>query len=142
MSENIYLNVYDYHSINNFTNFLGLGFYHLGIEIYGTEYSFNKEEGIFTISPKNNKSFPYRETIYLGSTNKSFYDLNKILINLKDDFNINNFDLLKNNSVHFCNSLSNKFELEIPNKFNRVIYMIPDFFKKKDDSNLEVSKIE
>jgi hypothetical protein len=142
MNENIYLNVYDYYSINNLTNFLGFGFYHLGIEIYGTEYSFNKEEGIFTVSPKNNKSFPYRETIYLGSTDKSFFEFYKILINLKDDFNTNNFDLLKNNSTHFCNSLSNKFELEIPYKFNRVNDIIPDFFKKKDDSNLEISKIE
>lgn len=141
MSENIYLNVYDYHNINQLTDFLGLGFYHLGIEIYGTEYSFNKVNGIFTVAPKGNSEYPYRETIYLGATNKSYFDFYNILTSLKTEFNTKSFDVIKNNSVHFCTSLSNKLELSIPNKFNRVNNMIPDFFKKEEIKEC-VSKTE
>ena len=141
MSENIYLNVYDYHNINQLTDFLGLGFYHLGIEIYGTEYSFNKVDGIFTVSPKGNIDYPYRETIYLGTTKKSYYDFYNILTSLKNEFNTKSFDIIKNNSVHFCTSLSNQLELTIPDKFNRVTNMIPDFFKKEEIIDI-VSKTE
>jgi len=140
MSENVYLNVYDYNSINKLTDFLGLGFYHLGIEIYGTEYSFNQNEGIFTVIPKGYSDYPYRETIYLGSTNKSYYEYYNIIIKLKNEFNSESFDSINNNSVHFCTSLSNQLELSIPDKFNRVNNMIPNIFKK--NSNLEVSKTE
>lgn len=141
MSQHIYLNVYDYHNINKLTDFLGLGFYHLGIEIYGTEYSFNNVDGIFTVSPKSNSDYPYRETIYLGSTNKSYYDYYNILTNLKNEFNTKSFDVIKNNSVHFCTSLSNHLELSIPSKFNRVNNMIPDFFKKEEIKEF-ISKTE
>ena len=48
MQENIYLNVYDIHPINNYIWNIGLGTYHSAIEIYKKEYTFNKN-GIIII---------------------------------------------------------------------------------------------
>lgn len=141
MPEDIFLNVYDYNSLNKITNFLGLGFFHLGIEIYGTEYSFNKD-GIFSLNPKNNTDFLYRETIYLGKTTQSYYDFFNNLTKLKIDFNNQNYDLLNRNSIHFCSVLANNLDVSIPNRFSRINNLIPNFIKNNNQSNLEVSKIE
>lgn len=54
---------------------VGLGAYHTGVEIYGTEYNFGghsgSSSGIFEVSPKNAPGYIFRETILLGETNLS-----------------------------------------------------------------------
>lgn len=134
MSEPIYLNVYDHNMFNNITSFLGFGFYHLGIEIYGTEYSFNLDKGVFSISPKSNENYQYKETIYLGSTNLNYYEIYNIINNLKLNFEHHNGV----NNFQFCNKLNSILtKSKFPNYICRVNYLtniVNSIFLKTDDN--------
>jgi deubiquitinase DESI2 len=119
-NEPIYLNIYDIYSINNLTRPFGIGFYHLGIEIYGTEYSFNKT-GIFTIQPKTYEKYPLRETIYLGQSDMNFHDIYSIILKMDIQFNSLNYNLFHNNSNDFCNLFLNNLSVyKIPSHINRL----------------------
>lgn len=119
-NESIYLNIYDIYSINNLISPFGIGFYHLGIEIYGTEYSFN-ETGIFTIKPKTYEKYPLRETIYLGQTDMNFHNIYSIILKMDVQFNSLNYNLFNNNSNDFCNLFLNNLTIStIPSHINRL----------------------
>ena len=63
----IILNVYDLHPMNENLIGVGLGFYHSGLEIHGSEYSFG-EAGIFQNTPKEAPPAIFRVSIPLGET--------------------------------------------------------------------------
>ena len=119
--EPVYLNIYDLHKINNFIWYFGLGVFHTGIELYGTEYSYGLNSGIFGTSPKSIMNLPLRETIYLGNTNKGYSEIYNIIIELKNTFKENNYNMLNNNCNHFCEMMSYKIVgTKIPNYINRL----------------------
>ena len=119
-NEPIYLNIYDLYAFNKFIRPLGLGFYHVGIEIYGTEYSYNKD-GIFSVQPKTITKYPLRETIYLGDTNKNFHDIYSLILNLEKQFTSENYNSINNNCNHFCNTFIQHLSVsKIPDYINRL----------------------
>tara|TARA_B100001093_G_scaffold428333_1_gene423109 strand:+ start:389 stop:892 length:504 start_codon:yes stop_codon:yes gene_type:complete len=129
-NEHIYLNIYDLYPINRFIRPLGLGFYHIGIEIYGTEYSFNKE-GIFSIPPKTISKYPLRETIFLGDTNKNFHDIYSLILNLKREYTIENYNPFNNNCNHFCNAFIQHLSVsKIPEHISRLNNLFYFFLPK------------
>ena len=121
-NEPVYINIYDLHKINNFIWYFGLGIFHTGIEMYGTEYSYGLNGGIYGSPPKSVMNLPLRETIYLGNTNKSYSEIYNIILDLKNDFKEENYNVLNKNCNHFCETLSDrivgtkipKFELFAP----------------------------
>ena len=53
---NVYINVYDLSQVNSYTYEFGVGVFHSGVEVMGTEYTFggheNSSSGIFTHTPR------------------------------------------------------------------------------------------
>ena len=126
--EPIYLNIYDLHNINNFLSPFGLGAFHTGIEIYGTEYSFYMNTGIFGSIPKSVNNLNLRRTICLGYTDKSISEVYNIIITLKEDYTDFNYNMLNNNCNDFCDSFSMALiKQHIPRFINRLAH-IGNFF--------------
>ena len=120
-NEPVYINIYDLHYINKLTWYLGFGIYHTGIQLYGTEYSYGCNSGINAIIPKTITNIPLRETIYLGSTNKSYSEIYNIIMDMKSIYTNDAYNILNNNCNNFCNDLSNKvLGTNIPNYINRL----------------------
>ena len=145
--EPIYANIYDLSQINNFLRPFGIGTYHIGIEIYGSEYSFN-DQGIFSISPKSNELYPLRETIYLGTTNLNYYQIYNIITNLKTQFNDYNYDIYTHNCNDFCDKLLSQLtQSKLPDhicRLNNISSFFSNIFKNKvlEDNELNFNDIE
>lgn len=103
----LFLNVYDLNpQMNNACFNIGLGFYHSGIEIGSTEYTFAGHEGSHTgvmeVSPKVNHP-NFRESISLGKTSLAPHEIHKIIDSLRDRFPGNSYDVIRKN----CNTFTN-----------------------------------
>tara|TARA_B110000285_G_scaffold221198_1_gene273817 strand:+ start:838 stop:1386 length:549 start_codon:yes stop_codon:yes gene_type:complete len=128
------INVYDIQKTCNTkgADVVGLGIYHSGVEILGTEYAYggnalSNATGVFGMTPKCHSNFEYKQSIDLGeiSVNDFFpnkkrcqrasttvhqsiifnRDIQPILDELSDEFRANKYDLLLRNCNHFANAL-------------------------------------
>ncbi|EFA85142.1 hypothetical protein PPL_02141 [Heterostelium album PN500] len=130
--EKIYLNVYDLHPVNSYFYYFGLGAFHSGVELYGSEYSFGGHEysftGVFEIEPRTATGVIFRERLLIGETTKSRSQVQSIVDAISDEFTGNSYHPLQRN----CNSFSQEFVYRltgknIPNYINRLAY-IGNFF--------------
>ena len=138
-SNAVILNVYDLNNINNCLWCIGMGGYHSTIQIYNEEYSFGPVHGIFANYVKKNHTLPLRESKVLGTTNKSHSEIRDILNDMKIDFNINSYDMLKNSCNHFSDELSMILvDSAIPNYVNRLALIfscVPCLIPRKIDNS-------
>lgn len=129
--EPIILNVYDMYWINEYTTPIGLGVFHSGVEIYGTEYAYGghaqPKSGIFEITPRVaeelGEQFRYRQSVHIGYTDFTEEDVSRIITELGKDFRGDRYHLMNKN----CNHFSSQFTLilcgqEIPGWVNRLAY--------------------
>jgi deubiquitinase DESI2 len=107
----VFLNVYDLHSEHNAMLYgLGLGFYHSGVVIGGTEWTFASGAGIYPQSPKSVPGF--RESIRLGTFKGTMRDVDTIIDSLRPAYHGGNYHILDRN----CNSFAESFVLKLLNK--------------------------
>ena len=59
----VYLNVYDLSPANDYVYSVGLGVFHSGVEVDGTEYSFASGAGIFDMTPRDAPNARFREAL-------------------------------------------------------------------------------
>eukprot|EP00961_Rhodomonas_salina_P062025 832774-Rhodomonas_salina.2 len=75
----VVLNVYDLSPVNSYVYDFGVGAFHSGVEIGGTEYTFGGHEssssGVFTHAPKQAPNAQFRISIDMGETDKSNTDI-------------------------------------------------------------------
>ncbi|KAF2074055.1 hypothetical protein CYY_004624 [Polysphondylium violaceum] len=102
----ININVYDLHPINNIMYQFGLGAFHSGVEIFGVEYSFGGHEfsfsGVFEIEPKTANGVTFRETICIGETPYSYKQVQNIVDKISEEYSGLSYHPLQKN----CNSFS------------------------------------
>ena len=68
----MYLNVYDVTRLNGITEFLGFGFYHTSIQLFGYEFSYGghdeEQSGIVCVQEGNSAGLELKERILAGYT--------------------------------------------------------------------------
>jgi len=134
MSRTVWLHVYD---LNKTTKFLlnhwifsrlaGLGAFHCGIEVLGAEWSFQADPwcqdqgpdktGLMCLSPKRHPVHIYRESVLLGQSTMSVYDIWKVLLRLERQWPANSYHTLRRNCTDFAEELVQA--LSVPEPFPR-----------------------
>ncbi|KAH9624662.1 hypothetical protein KSS87_001672 [Heliosperma pusillum] len=68
----VYLNVYDLTPVNGYMYWAGLGIFHTGVEVHGSEYAFGAHDyptsGVFEVEPRQCPGFKFRKAIFMGMT--------------------------------------------------------------------------
>lgn len=118
------LNVYDLHEQNDSLYQYGLGFYHSGLVVDGTEYTFASEVGVYNHNPKAVPSnVRFRENVVLGSYEGTASEFEEILQDLRSSFKGTDYNVLLKNCNSFADAFARKLVgKEIPGYVNRMAF--------------------
>lgn len=120
VAASVVLRIYDVtrkqvvHGVNDVLQHLGGGAYHAGVEIYCKEYSFgggfSHKSGVNCCQPKRNSAHRYRKGIRMGTTIMSEDQVKLVIAKLEEseEWRECDYDLLRRNCCHFCNTLCQK----------------------------------
>lgn len=114
------LNVYDIHrNISGLSDLLhrqmGLGIFHVGVEVYGMEYMFGKTRGnvarggnggVVYHLPRRHDQHHFKESIWLGRTTLAVNEVKQLIQDMASDWLCYDYDLATRNCVHFANELT------------------------------------
>jgi len=120
------LNVYDLAPANELLHPVGLGIYHTGVEISGSEYTFADSAGIFSHPPRSVPQAKFREQIDLGSfegaeNGAAALVQSAVRALAEEKFGPNDYHILQNNCNHFAKALVWKLlQKQIPAYINRM----------------------
>jgi len=109
MTTKVTVHVYDMYWTNEWTSNLGIGVYHTGVEVHGSEWAYGGHpfpfSGVFEITPKDTEelgqNFKYKESIELGCTDFTRPEIESIVEQLGDQYRGDQYHLLKKNCNHF-----------------------------------------
>ncbi len=115
----MFLNVYDLYQGNDALAPLGLGFYHTGIEVHGSEYSYGGGGGIIRHSPRNPPTgstpgafTPFRLQLVLGEVHATSSEVERVVDGLRSTWLGDQYHILTRN----CNSFSDELCIKLLNK--------------------------
>merc|ERR1712159_705376 len=84
---------------------IGTGAYHAGVEVYGREWSFGSTEeggsGVGCCVPGKNEYYTYVKAVPLGRTVLTKHEVQLLLKRLADEWQEEDYDLLRCNCCHF-----------------------------------------
>jgi deubiquitinase DESI2 len=101
-------NVYDLNESNDMLLNFGLGLFHSGVQIGGTEYTFASGSGIFTHSPKEAGGAVFRESVVIGEYSGSNAEIEDIISTLRPAFKGDSYNVLSRNCNHFADEFLNR----------------------------------
>lgn len=114
----VVLNVYDINnsgtiqSLNDIFRAVGTGFFHVGLHVYASEWSFGfaegQETGVCCCKPREYFLGRYRETVVLGRTFHTEIAVLDIIEQMSVAWPGHSYDLLHRNCAHFCSLLCNQ----------------------------------
>jgi deubiquitinase DESI2 len=118
----VYLNVYDLAPVNECLHPVGLGMYHTGVEVLGSEYTFASQAGVFQHTPKEVPQAVFREQVYMGDFDGGHIELKLIVDAIGDEqFGPNDYNILNRNCNHFASTLCLKLvRKSTPSYINRL----------------------
>lgn len=91
--------------VNRVSKELGLGVFHTGVEVYGREWCFGQWVGVGHVRPTKDPGHQYRETIEMGTTSLSEYQVMQRISQLRRDWRGHSYNLLTKNCNHFSGAL-------------------------------------
>ncbi|XP_018323625.1 deubiquitinase DESI2 [Agrilus planipennis] len=130
--EPVILNVYDMYKVNEYTANIGIGVFHSGVEMYGSEFAYGGHQypftGIFEILPRDDselgEQFKFRQSVLIGYTDFTEEDVKRIVSELGKEFRGDRYHLMNNNCNHFANSFTKILcGKDIPPWVNRLAYL-------------------
>lgn len=86
----------------------GTGAFHVGVEVYGWEWSFGDSSsgtGVFYCKPKACGSKQYRESVPIGTTALSAMEVDIVIRRMEQEWPGESYDLFRRNCCHFCEQL-------------------------------------
>lgn len=105
----VLINVYDIVAgANSILYPLGLGVHHTGVEVLGVEYAFgrcSRGTGVFDLVPRSCPGHVFRESLFVGTTDLSQAQIDKVMEELSDAWQGASYHILKKNCNHFSAAL-------------------------------------
>mmetsp|Transcript_49989 Transcript_49989/g.99280 ORF Transcript_49989/g.99280 Transcript_49989/m.99280 type:complete len:296 (+) Transcript_49989:32-919(+) len=110
----VVLHIYDVtdaaalHIANGCLQALGVGLFHVGVEVYGWEWSYGFTQagsGVFASPPATCKARKYRQAHSLGRTRLSIEEVEALLHELRREWHGSRYNLVRNNCIHFSQAL-------------------------------------
>ncbi|CAL8088968.1 unnamed protein product [Calicophoron daubneyi] len=106
------VNVYDMLWLNVYTSSFGVGVYHTGVVVYGTEYCYGGHplnySGIFAMVPQDSETlgqnYSYKTTLFMGRTDFTDSDVALILEDMGPQYRGDQYHLLHRNCNHFSDA--------------------------------------
>mmetsp|Transcript_96666 Transcript_96666/g.207443 ORF Transcript_96666/g.207443 Transcript_96666/m.207443 type:complete len:216 (+) Transcript_96666:96-743(+) len=126
MPEPVVLHVYDIgtsgigRALNQVLRPLGTGVFHCGVEVYGLEWSYSdiichspirSTTGVFSCRPRICDGHSYIESVFMGKTPESESRVLRIFDELKKEWPVAAYDLLKFNCCHFCDEVCRRLHV-------------------------------
>mmetsp|Transcript_102273 Transcript_102273/g.284920 ORF Transcript_102273/g.284920 Transcript_102273/m.284920 type:complete len:314 (+) Transcript_102273:148-1089(+) len=94
-------------AVNTVLQPLGTGLFHCGVEAYGCEWSFSdtasgKGDGVFSSKPRRCAGHVFCQSVDMGETFLSEDDVLNLVDDLKEDWPVHKYHILRCNCCHFC----------------------------------------
>jgi hypothetical protein len=121
--EGVFLNVYDLHPHNSLLGVVGLGVFHSGLEVHGTEYSFGGGGGIFSHAPGQAQGAKFKCRIQLGEVAATSREVERVVEGMRESgaWSGDAYRLMGRNCNTFADALSHTLcGTHIPPWVNRV----------------------
>ncbi|XP_074275384.1 deSI-like protein At4g17486 [Silene latifolia] len=121
----VYLNVYDLTPVNGYMYWAGLGVFHTGVEVHGSEYAFGAHDyptsGVFEIEPRKCPGFKFRKSIFMGMTALNPSEVREFMEEQSCSYYGDTYHLIIKNCNHFCDDMCSKLTgRRIPKWVNRL----------------------
>jgi len=121
-TERVFLRVYNLGQtfITRWHNSLvkSYGAFHTGVEVYGREYCFGATQddssGVGWLPPGECEQHDFRESLYMGTTDCSKEQVEKIIIQLSIEWPGSSYDMLRRNCHNFSQALCGKLGVSQP----------------------------
>mmetsp|Transcript_934 Transcript_934/g.1860 ORF Transcript_934/g.1860 Transcript_934/m.1860 type:complete len:238 (+) Transcript_934:48-761(+) len=101
--------------LNSVLRPFGSGAFHVGVEVYGLEWSFSdielkdpsrlKRSGIFSCWPKQCKGHTYIETVDMGTSRKTEVQVLMTISQMEEHWPVSSYNILRKNCCHFVDEL-------------------------------------
>jgi len=94
----VYINLYDMWQGNNWVRSCGCAMYHSGVEVYGLEVAYGGRDsdrsGVYFSNPKNGCDQQFSQSLEVGKTLKSWNKIVSLVMDIKDLYRANEYDIL------------------------------------------------
>ncbi|CAJ1399096.1 unnamed protein product [Effrenium voratum] len=109
--------------LNQAMEFWGCGAFHLGVEVYGKEYSFQASQhefvdGIQPCKPKMCRGYIFERSLQLGPTMLEPKQVNDLINRMRKEYSARDYDLYTRNCCHFSNHFCKELGVDsVPPEF-------------------------